>query len=193
MNTLQQKIESLIFYKNEPTSFVWIAKQLALSAREIEEELYEMLDYYDDRGIKLVITNDKASLLTSDVSKDIIQKISKSKEERELSKQAMETLSIILYSGEITKAEIDYIRGVNSVYILRNLLIRGLIEKKQNKNDKRSPLYLVTSDTLSFLGVHNINDLAEFEYFRKKINEIKNEVETDSEDSEIINKIENQA
>jgi segregation and condensation protein B len=193
MNTLQQKIESLIFYKNEPTSFAWIARQLGLSAREIENELYEMLDYYDDRGIKLVITNDKASLLTSDVSKDIIQKISKSKEERELSKQAMETLSIILYSGEITKAEIDYIRGVNSVYILRNLLIRGLIEKKQNKNDKRSPLYLVTSDTLSFLGVHNINDLAEFEYFRKKINEIKNEFETDSEDSEIINKIENQA
>jgi len=183
MNTLQQKIESLLFYKNEPVSFSWLAKQLGLSPREIEDELYEMLTYYEDRGIQLILTNDKASLATASVSQDLIDNISHSKEERELSRQALETLAIILYKGEITKAEIDYIRGVNSVYILRNLLIRGLIEKKINKKDRRSPLYVVTSDTFSFLGMSNIKEIPDFDFFSEKLKKIEDDYLQESYES----------
>ncbi len=173
MNTLQQKIESLLFYRNEPVSFLWLAKQLDVNSTVIEEEIYEMMDYYDSRGIQLVITENKAFLMTSKISQDIIQRLSRSDEERELSKQALETLAIILYKGMVTKAEIDYIRGVNSLYILRNLLIRGLIEKSLNKEDKRSPLYSLTHDALSFLGITKKEDLEYYQSFKEKLDEIE--------------------
>ncbi len=173
MNTLQQKIESLLFYRNEPVSFLWLAKQLDVDDITIEEELYEMMDYYDSRGIQLVISDNKAFLMTSKIAQDIIQRLSRSDEERELSKQALETLAIILYKGMITKAEIDYIRGVNSLYILRNLLIRGLIEKNINKEDKRSPLYSLTHDALSFLGVRKKEELEHYKNFKEKLDEIE--------------------
>ena len=185
MNTLQQKIESLLFYKNEPTSFSWLGKQLGTDAKEIEDELYDMLEYYEDRGIKLVILKDKALLLTSEVSQDIIAKLSSDQSEQELSKQALETLAIILYNNGISKAELDYIRGVNSVYILRNLLIRGLIEKRQNPKDKRSSRYFATGETLSYLGIKTIQELSEFQYFKDRLKSLEKSFLEESQENDI--------
>ncbi|MGB0925425.1 MAG: SMC-Scp complex subunit ScpB [Minisyncoccia bacterium] len=173
MNTLQQKIESLLFFKNEPVSFAWLGKHLDITAGEVKESVHAMLSYYENRGLTLVISDDSVSLLSSDVAADIIGGLGKNNAEKELSKQALETLAIILYKGAIGKPELDYIRGVNSVFILRNLLIRGLIEKKPNPADKRSPLYAATHDTMSFLGIHSKSELPDFENFSKKIAELE--------------------
>jgi len=56
---------------------------------------------------------------------DILKKMNESIDSN-LSESAMETLSIIAYKGPINRSFIDEIRGVNSSYILRNLLIRGV-------------------------------------------------------------------
>jgi segregation and condensation protein B len=178
MNTIQQKIESLLFYKNEPLSFSWLSKKLHISLDVVKKETIDMEPFYKNRGIELIFTEDKVALLTSNVAQNLITEISKSSEEKELSKQALETIAIILYSKSgITKSEIDYIRGVNSIYILRNLLIRGLIEKKENKEDRRSPLYVITTDTLSFLGIKKIDDIENFSIFFQKIKSLKDDVE----------------
>lgn len=175
MNTLQQKIEALLFFKNEPVSFSWLAKQLGLKAAEIEGAVSDMLSFYENRGLTLVVSEGKAAIMTAQISENIISQITKSGEERELSKQAMETLSIVLYKKKITKAELDYIRGVNSVFILRNLLIRGLVEKNINPADKRSPLYSITHETLSFLGIGKVNELPQFDHFTEKLNTLESE------------------
>jgi segregation and condensation protein B len=75
---------------------------------------------------------------------------------KDLGKAGLETLSIILYQGPISRAEIDYIRGVNSNFILRNLLIRGLIERVENPHDQRSFLYKPTLELISYLGLSKI-------------------------------------
>jgi segregation and condensation protein B len=173
MNTLQQKIESLLFFKNEPVSFSWLAKQLSITAYQAKEIVEGMLPHYQDRGITLVYSTESVSLLTSDVSEELISSLSKRDDERELSKQALETLSIILYKSNITKSELDYIRGVNSVFILRNLLIRGLIEKIVNPQDKRASLYTATHDTYSFLGIHHGGELPDFDVFTKKLKKLE--------------------
>jgi chromosome segregation and condensation protein ScpB len=67
---------------------------------------------------------------------ELIEKIIKDELTRELGKSSLETLTIILYKSPIAKPEIDYIRGVNSNYILRNLLVRGLVEKISNPKDQ---------------------------------------------------------
>lgn len=173
MNSKQQKIESLLFYKNEPVSFSWLAKQLSLDTKDIQEEVYSMRDLYLDRGITLVITEDKVTLMTAEISQKMIEHLENSEDARDLSKQALETLAIILYNKKITKSELDYIRGVNSMFILRNLRMRGLIEKKVNVMDKRSPLYIATPELFAFLGIQSSDNLEYFEDAQEKLEEIQ--------------------
>lgn len=175
MKLLEQKIESLLFFKNEPVSFSWLSQRLGTSVELIKETIAGMERYYKNRGISLIVTTEAAALMTSESGQEIIQSLVNTKEEKELSKQAIETLSIIMYKGASTKSEIDYIRGVNSVFILRNLLIRGLVTKRANKDDKRSPFYVPTHDLLSFLGIENISQLPEFDSIQKKMSTIENE------------------
>jgi hypothetical protein len=92
----------------------------------------------------------------------LIEKITKEELSKELSKAALETLAIVLYKGPIARSEIDYIRGVNSTFILRNLLIRGLVEKIDNPNDQRSFLYGTTLATLEYLGISSSSELPKY-------------------------------
>jgi segregation and condensation protein B len=79
-------------------------------------------------------------------------------------------LGIIAYRQPISKAEIEAIRGVNSQYSLRHLLMRGLIEKVPNPNDARSALYQTTTEFLQHLGLSSNKDLPDF---GKLVEEIK--------------------
>jgi len=84
-----------------------------------------------DRGIVLVTKEDEVTLGTAKDTSELIEKLTKDELVRDLGKAGLETLSIIIYQGPISRAEIDYIRGVQSNFILRNLMIRGLVEKIQ--------------------------------------------------------------
>ena len=68
---------------------------------------------------------------------EILKSIVNSEFDSELSKASLETLSIIIYKNTASRAEIDYIRGVNSSFILRNLLVRGLIEREAQRGEDR--------------------------------------------------------
>ena len=100
---------------------------------------------------------------------------------KDLGSASIETLTIVLYKGPIQKAEIDFIRGVNSNFILRNLLTRGLIEKVQNPEDQRSFLYQPTFDLLTHLGLKKSDDLPEYTEFRTKVEESVNEYKNNEE------------
>lgn len=81
---------------------------------------------------------------------------------KDLSKASLETITIILYKNGATRSEIDYIRGVNSSFILRNLAIRGLVEKVPSPDDSRKITYRPTFDLLSYMGVTRIEEIKEF-------------------------------
>jgi segregation and condensation protein B len=110
---------------------------------------------------------------TSKELSPLIEKLTKDELTRDLGKAGLETLSIVLYQGPLARADIDYIRGVNSQFILRALLIRGLVERIDNPKDARSYLYKPTLDLLSHLGVSKIADLPEYEQVRKDIEGFK--------------------
>ena len=82
---------------------------------------------------------------------------------RSLSSVALEVLAIIAYRGPITRSEIEEIRGANSSFILRNLAIRGLIERKENPLNNRSYIYEVSLDLIKSLGLKKITMLPNFE------------------------------
>ena len=60
---------------------------------------------------------------------------------------------------------------MNSGFILRHLLIRCLIERKVNPNDKRTFLYSPTMDLFSYLGITERKELPQFEEMVEKIHD----------------------
>ena len=174
MNDYQKKIETLLLYQNQPASYQWISRHLGISIGTVRDEVIDMIQYYKDRGIALVVTEDEVALVTAPDQHAVIDKLLQEEDAKELSKQSLETLAIILYKEKgITKPEIDFIRGVNSTYILRNLMVRGLIDKKTNGDDRRSPYYIPTLELLSHLGVTQIQELDLYEDNLKKLEDLQ--------------------
>ena len=100
---------------------------------------------------------------------ETVQKIAKEEYEGDLSRASLETLTIVAYLGPVSRKEIDYIRGVNSQYSLRTLLLRGLIERKSKSGESRISLYSLTIDALLHLGLQNISQLPEYDSIKKQL------------------------
>jgi segregation and condensation protein B len=184
--TLSKKIEALLFYKAEPLTI----KKISSLVEEKEENVKKALDILSNelngRGISLIQYEDEYTLASSKMASDLIEKIRKEELNRDLGKAGIETLSIIIYQGPVSRAEIDYIRGVNSQFIVRNLVMRGLVERVENDKDARSYLYKPSMELITHLGLTKIDDIPEYEEIRKKINAMKEVVSEN--DKEITNK-----
>jgi segregation and condensation protein B len=113
--------------------------------------------------------NEEVMLGTSPEASKLIEQITKEELTKDLGKAALETLSVILYKGPVKRSDIDYIRGVNSTFILRNLLIRGLVEKKQAPDDARASVYSASFELLAHLGVAEIKNLPNFELVQEEL------------------------
>jgi segregation and condensation protein B len=168
MNPVQQ-LEAILFYFAEPKSIDELAKMLKVSREEINSSLNILRESLSTRGVRLMVAGDMISLATAPEVSGMIEQMVKEEREKELGKAGLETLSVILYHGPITRSAVDHIRGVNSTFIIRNLLIRGLVEKIENSKDQRSFLYRPTLDILRFLGVTRVEDLPSYEETRAEL------------------------
>ena len=167
--TISAKIESYLFYTGEAVSIKKLAKVFEVSEGEINDGLRTLEQSLEGHGMVLIKNGDEVMLATHPEMGEIIQGIKKQELSDPLSKGALETLAIILYKDGATKPEIDFIRGVNSGFMLRNLQIRGLIEKVANQDDKRVTKYRGTFDTLRYLGISAISELPDFDTFVTEI------------------------
>lgn len=173
--TTSAHIEALLFWKNEAVSTKWLAKTLEKSEEEIVAAIAELRESLNGRGVILQEQNGEVALKTNPEASALIEKLSKDELVKELTPSALETLTIILYRSPISKKEIDYIRGVNSGFILRNLLIRGLIQKEADTAG-RSNSYQPTLDLMSLLGISKLEELEGYENVKAQIEEFKNTV-----------------
>lgn len=185
-NNLEKKLEAILFWYGEPVSIKKLSQILQKTEDEITASLKELETKLSDRGIVLVSKDNEVTLGTSKDHSDLIEKLTKDELVRDLGKAGLETLSIIIYQGPLSRAEIDYIRGVQSNFILRNLMIRGLIEKVPNPKDQRSFLYKATFELLSFMGVTKIEDMPNYTEARSEIESYKNN-QTQVEETESVN------
>lgn len=164
---LSAQIEAVLFYKAEPVKIKTLANILDVSEGDITEGISKLESQLTGRGMSLIQKEDSIVIVTTPQMSEIFKVLQKEELSKDLSKSALETLSIILYRGPVTRSEIDYIRGVNSQFILRMLLVRGLIEKTVNPKDERGYLYKTSFDLLSHLGLNKVEDIPEYQ----KVNE----------------------
>ena len=171
---LSSQIEAVLFFKAEPLSVKRLSQILKREEGEIKNAIRELREELKGRGLTLVEWEDEVTLGTSKDASGIIEALTKDELVKDLGKAGLETLSIILYQGPLSRADIDYIRGVNSNFILRNLLIRGLIERVENPKDQRSFLYKPTLELISHLGLSHIAELPDYESVQHDIEAFKN-------------------
>ncbi len=159
---LANTIEAILFYQAEPMTVKRISALLKRNEGEIRDALKVLEEKLLTSGLRLITNGEEVVLGTSPDASSLIEAITKEELSKELSRASLETLAIVLYKGPITRAEIDYVRGVNSTFILRTLLIRGLVEKIENPNDQRSFHYKPTFQLLEHMGITKIEDLPSY-------------------------------
>ncbi|HOV89058.1 MAG TPA: SMC-Scp complex subunit ScpB [Candidatus Paceibacterota bacterium] len=167
MNDLSRKIEAILFIAGEPVEFQRMADLLEVTVEEIRQSFQEIQNDYqtNKRGLALIIFDDQAQLTTAPDLGETIEKFLQKILKEDLTPAALETLSIIAYKGPISRAEIDNIRGVNSSYILRNLLIRGLINREIDPNRANAFIYKISFDFLRKMGLEKIEELPDYEKY----------------------------
>ncbi len=160
--SLDTQIEAVLFYKAEPMKKSDLAKLFSVSLEEIEQALVILYASLESRGVHLTYTDTHAQLVTAPELGELIEQVRKEELTSDIGKAGAETLAIIVYRGPLSRIEIDRIRGVNSTFIIRNLLIRGLIERRPHPTDSRSFIYAVTPALLNQLGIERREDMPEF-------------------------------
>jgi len=174
---LDAQIEALLFWKAEPISAKRLVQILKKDPKEIESALLKLEQRLIGRGLCLVYKEDAVTLATAPEHAEMIEVLTKEELVKDLGKAGLETLSIVIYRGPVSRSEIDYIRGVNSNFILRNLLVRGLVERVTKPGDERSYLYKPTFELLAHLGVKKVEDLPDYTKMREEIGLSQKEVE----------------
>lgn len=180
--TLDAKLEALLFYRAEPTSRGELIKWLNSNDTEFDQAVLLLKEKLANRGLILSELNGEYSLLTSPEISSLIEDLAKEELAKELGRAGLETLTIIAYYGPLSRAEIDQIRGVNSSFILRHLLVRGLIERITDKQDSRRYLYQPTFELLRYLGLESINQLPEFEIVQAELKKFLDQDQVNDKD-----------
>lgn len=159
---LENQLEAILFWQAEPQSVKKLAQVLAADESEIQTALTKLTEQLTSRGIRLVVKNDEVTLGTAPEVGELLERLAKAELKTELGRAGLETMTIVAYRGPVAKSEIDYLRGVNSTFSLRHLLVRGLIEKIPNPEDGRGSLYQPTFELMSLLGLVRLNELPDY-------------------------------
>jgi segregation and condensation protein B len=168
MEPLKSKIESLLFISAKPMAVSQLVDLIKIDEKEIRAACDHLVEEYktNNKGVQIIKDGNKYQMVSSPENAQLIQEFIKDETTGDLSRPSLETLTIIAYRGPISKLDLDRIRGVNCSMIIRNLLLRGLVEGKLDKK-KNETYYTVTFDFIRFLGINDVAELPEFERLSK--------------------------
>lgn len=176
METHEKKLaslEALLFIHGEPLSYKKIQGVLGIYKEELDALIVDLKNLLADgkRGIQVVSDREKIQLATKPEFNVILENFVKEEISEDLSPASLEALSIIAYLGPISRARLEYLRGVNSIVILRSLMIRGLIERFPDPGHSSGFLYQATLDLMKHLGIKGKEDLPDHEKFQELLKE----------------------
>lgn len=156
------QIEGVLFYKTEPVLKGELALFLGVSEKEVTLALATLQERLLAGATRLIETDESVQLASAPEVAETIEKLRKEELAREIGKAGAETLAIVLYRGPISRAQIDFIRGVNSGYILRNLQIRGLVERVDHPTRANAFQYAAMPALYAHLGIMQKKELPEY-------------------------------
>jgi len=162
MLTPPAALEALLFASGEPLEKKRLATLLDIKDSELAVALKALKAQLDGHGVSIIETEEEVEMRTSADATGIVKKLRESELARDLGKASLETLAVVAYQSGATRGEVDWVRGVNSSASLRTLLMRGLIEGREDERDKRRIRYSLTTEALAHLGLARVGDLPRF-------------------------------
>ncbi len=159
-------LEAVLFAAAAPVPYTRLSETMGLKAGVIHEMCQALSNEYERRGsgIRMQFTDGQVQLTTAPEASSAVETFLGLEATQKLSRAALETLTIVAYRQPVSRPAIDSIRGVNSEYILRGLLSRGLIEETGRAETAGRPiLYGTTQDFLLYFGLSSLNDLPPFD------------------------------
>lgn len=173
--SLLGQLEALLFIYGEAMSYKKIAQTLKIKESEVQDLVTTLETNLaaENRGLSLLVDQNKIQLTTKGQFQNITEEIIKEEVNEALTPAALEAAAIVTYAGPISRAELDYIRGVNSTFTLRNLLIRGLIERAPDPKRANAFVYSPSFEFLRHLGINKREALPEYSKFRELIKALR--------------------
>jgi segregation and condensation protein B len=166
---LAAHIEAILFFKGEPITVSELATLTDTTVETVQEALDTLQQQLASHGIRVVTTGRVVTLATAPEASEYIDTLRRKDLQKSLGKAGFETVTIIAYCAPISRPAIDYIRGVNSTFMIRNLMVRGLIERTQPQGDARTYYYQPTTQLLQYLGVTEVRDLPNYDTIRRDL------------------------
>ncbi len=155
-------LESLLFVSGDGITKAQLAEILEISAKEVQKQIDDLRAFYKEngRGITVSEYDEYVQLKTIEENFEFVTKLAESKKKQPLSHAALETLSIVAYHQPVTRASIEFIRGVNCDGPMGKLIERGLIEESGRLDAPGRPiLYVTTKEFLRSFGLSSLTDL----------------------------------
>lgn len=173
------KVESILFVAGKEMAIKEIAKLCNSSKDEVEVVLENLKEKYnkEESGINLLVQENKVEMVSNPKNKEVVAQFIKEEVKSELTRPQLETLTIAAYRAPITKLELEQIRGVSCTLILRNLIIKDLIEVIEDKNPDNNK-YTISMEFMKHLGINNVEELPNYDKLAK-IEEIEDVINQD--------------
>lgn len=160
--SMTAKLEALLFVAPGLVSVAQLVAALDVSTSEVEAGLEALAAKYgaQDSGLRLQNYRGRYQLTTAPEAAELIEHFLGLEATSRLSRAALEALSIVAYRQPATRPQVDAIRGVNSDYVLKSLLSKGVIEEIGRAETPGRPiLYGTTPEFLQYFGLDSLDDL----------------------------------
>jgi segregation and condensation protein B len=151
-------LEALLFASAEPLSEAELAERMPQDV-DLPALLAELQTAYAGRGVNLRSSEGRWAFRTAEDLAFLLRR--DVKEQRQLSRAAIETLAIIAYHQPVTRAEIEEIRGVAiSKGTLDVLLEAGWVRLRGRRRTPGRPVtFGTTPEFLDHFGLEALGDL----------------------------------
>ena len=170
-------LEGLLFVVgDEGITLDDICEIIGINKKEAQALLKSLREEYnqENRGLRISFLGEVFKLTTKQEHKEYYQKLITTSSSNTLSQAALETLAIIAYNQPITRIEVDEMRGIASINMIRKLMAKDLIKiSGKSTLPGRPNLYRTTSTFLDYFGLATLSDLPELPVSSKDNDEEK--------------------
>ncbi len=162
-------IEAILFAAGRQVEI----KEFAMALEKSPEEIVKIIesiksDYNKEKsGFEIIKIKDSYQMCTRKDYYDYVAQVLDKRNKPNLSNASLEILSIVAYNPNITRAQIEAIRGVNSDGTIYKLLEYGLIvESGKLDAPGRPTMYIVADKFYKMFGISNLEELPELPKYK---------------------------
>ena len=158
---LARVLEALLLVVDTPASVEALASATEQPADRVAAQLVRLAQEFTgrDSGIDLREAGGGWRMYTRARFAPFVERLLHDGARSKLTREALETLSVVAYRQPVTRARVSAVRGVNVDAVMRTLLARGLITEAGPDADTGAAMFGTTELFLERLGLSSLADL----------------------------------